>query len=56
MAKVDNPGIWEKIQKNVQETERLMGHDQGPADPGIYGKIKMRSGGDRGKLPGSYDP
>ena len=25
MAKVDNPGIWEKIQKNVQETERLMG-------------------------------
>ena len=23
--KVDNPGIWEKIQKNVQETERLMG-------------------------------
>jgi len=25
MAKLDNPGIWEKIQKNVQETERLMG-------------------------------
>lgn len=25
MAKIDNPGIWEKIQKNVQETERLMG-------------------------------
>ena len=47
MAKVDNPGIWEKIQPV---------HDQGPADPGIYGKIKMRSGGDRGKLPGSYDP
>lgn len=25
MAKIDNPGIWEKIQRNVQETERLMG-------------------------------
>lgn len=25
MGKMDNPGIWEKIQKNVQETERLMG-------------------------------
>ena len=51
MAKVDNPGIWEKIQKNVQETERLMGQKK-------YNQsmIKMRSGGDRGKLPGSYDP
>lgn len=28
MAKLDNPGIWEKIQKNVQETERLMGQKQ----------------------------
>ena len=25
MGKMENPGIWEKIQKNVQETERLMG-------------------------------
>ena len=25
MAKVQMPGIWEKIQQNVQETERLMG-------------------------------
>lgn len=25
MGKVDNPGIWEKIQSSVQETERLMG-------------------------------
>ena len=25
MAKADNPTIWEKIQKNVQEAERLMG-------------------------------
>lgn len=25
MEKTENPGIWEKIQKNVQETERLMG-------------------------------
>lgn len=25
MAKLENPGIWEKIQKSVQETERLMG-------------------------------
>lgn len=25
MAKADNPSIWEKIQKNVQEAERLMG-------------------------------
>lgn len=28
MAKIDNPGIWEKIQRNVQETERLMGQKQ----------------------------
>ncbi len=25
MAKIDNQGIWDKIQKSVQETERLMG-------------------------------
>ena len=25
MGKIENPGIWEKIQKSVQETERLMG-------------------------------
>lgn len=25
MGKIDNQGIWEKIQKSVQETERLMG-------------------------------
>lgn len=25
MARIDNPSIWEKIQKNVQETERLIG-------------------------------
>lgn len=25
MGKLENPGIWEKIQKSVQETERLMG-------------------------------
>lgn len=25
MGKIDNSGIWEKIQKSVQETERLMG-------------------------------
>lgn len=25
MGKMENTGIWEKIQKNVQETERLMG-------------------------------
>ena len=62
MAKVDNPGIWEKIQKNVQETERLMGQKKynqsmiKARQTLEYGKIKMRSGGDRGKLPGSYDP
>lgn len=25
MGNIDNPSIWEKIQRNVQETERLMG-------------------------------
>lgn len=25
MGKMENPGIWDKIQRNVQETERLMG-------------------------------
>ena len=25
MGKIENSGIWEKIQKSVQETERLMG-------------------------------
>lgn len=25
MGSIDNPSIWEKIQRNVQETERLMG-------------------------------
>ena len=25
MGKIDNQGIWEKIQNSVQETERLMG-------------------------------
>lgn len=25
MGRIDNPGIWDKIQKNVQETEQLVG-------------------------------
>ena len=25
MGRTENPSIWEKIQRNVQETERLIG-------------------------------